>query len=80
MTTTVNFLAYHVAFVNKSHVLRSEMQSQLLSTFEDKMMPYSKQGEFNFCNIQSWAESDPESIKNFVSNLTLNNGGNASAV
>ena len=67
-------------FVNKSSVLRTAMEEQLMGSFEDKKMPYSKKGEFNFCNLVSFSESDQESIKNFAANMTTTNGGNTSQV
>lgn len=51
-----------------------------MGSFEDKKMPYSKKGEFNFCNLLSFSESDQDSIKNFATNMTSTNGGNTSQV
>ena len=43
-------------------------------------MPYSKKGEFNFCNIQSFTESDKDAIKNFAANVTVKSGGDPNQV
>jgi hypothetical protein len=51
------------------------MEDQLLGKYEVKSMPYSKKGEFNFCNIQSFEENDPQAIKNFAANVTVISGG-----
>lgn len=58
LVAAVNFLSYHIGFVNQSRILRSAMQDQLLNNMIDNTLPYSKQDEFSFCNIQTWAAND----------------------
>lgn len=76
----VSFFAYQVLAVNKSSVLRTAMSEQLLAKYEDKTLPYSQQGEFNFCNVDTWAATDKDAIKSYAQNKTQAEGGNTTLV
>lgn len=79
LLSCTNFFATHLCYLNRSSILKEALESQVLTDLMNSTnahLPYSAEGGFNFCNLQTFEKTDTDSIKDYAVDQTSIHGGN----